>query len=27
MPVMNSALAFSWHQHGEGKWEALAYMS
>jgi len=27
MPVKNSALAFSWHQHGEGKWEALAYMS
>ena len=27
VPVENSVLAFSWYQHGEGKWEALAYMS
>jgi len=26
-PIGNSVLAFSWHQHGEGRWEALAYMS
>ena len=27
MPIENSVLAFSWYQHGEGKVEALAYMS